>query len=119
MLINYRKNLKQNSKALRNHSTLSEVLLWREIKAKKLGVNFNRQRPINNYILDFFCPELFLAIEIDGASHNEKEKYDEKREKRLIESGIKVLHFSDNQVKKNLFGVVEEIKEYIKNNINK
>ena len=59
---------------LRKNSTLSEVLLWNELKGKKLmGIDFHRQKPIGNYIVDFFSPELRLVIEIDGITHAYKQ----------------------------------------------
>ena len=63
----YNPKLKELARQLRNDSTLSEILLWNELKGKQVeGYDFQRQKPILNYILDFFCHELELAIEIDG-----------------------------------------------------
>ena len=71
--------LKELAKELRLNMTLSEVLLWNELKQKQmLGFDFDRQRPIGNYIVDFYCKELSLAIEIDEKSHFNKYDYDEK-----------------------------------------
>jgi len=65
--------LKELARELRNHSTLAEVLLWNQIKNKRLlGFDFHRQKPIDRFIVDFFCPGLMLAIEIDGVSHLQK-----------------------------------------------
>jgi very-short-patch-repair endonuclease len=78
----YNKNLKQFSRNLRNNSTLGEVLLWNELKAGKMyGYKFNRQKPLGNYIVDFYCKSLALVIEVDGESHYSEEAYvrDEKR----------------------------------------
>ena len=67
-IIKYNPKLKTIARNLRNNSTLSEVLLWRRLKNKQIkGYKFERQRPIDNYIVDFFCKELMFAIEIDGA----------------------------------------------------
>ena len=69
-MIYYNKNLKAFSRKLRNNSTLSEVLLWSELKGRKiLGYRFTRQKPLGKYIADFYCFELKLVIEIDGESH--------------------------------------------------
>jgi len=69
-IIPYNPKLKPLAKKLRNNMTLSEVLLWNELKGKRiLGYDFDRQKPIDNYIVDFYCKELFLAIEVDGDSH--------------------------------------------------
>ena len=76
MRLHYNPNLKSNSRVLRMAENLSEVLLWKEIKAKKLGVQFLRQRPIGNYIVDFYCHRLRLALEIDGITHDSKVEKD-------------------------------------------
>jgi len=90
-------------------------VLWKEIKGKKLlGFDFHRQRPIDEYVVDFFCHDLMLAIEIDGGSHNDKEAYDKKRQKRLEELGVHVLRFKDFEVTKNVNMVTESIKVWIK-----
>ena len=87
MKIYYNPNLKTRARQLRNKSTLSEVLLWDKIKSRKLlGYQFMRQKPIDNYIVDFFCNKLKLAIELDGFSHYIKETYIKDLEKEKIES---------------------------------
>ena len=73
MTFQYNSNLRNISKKLRNESTQSEVVLWNRIKRKALDVSFHRQFPIENYVLDFYCKELKLAIEIDGYSHDNEE----------------------------------------------
>jgi very-short-patch-repair endonuclease len=98
--------------------TLSEILLWNKLKYKKLlGYDFDRQRPINNYVVDFYCKDLKLAIEIDGDSHSGEEKclYDAKRENDLINSGIDIIHFSDLDVKIDMSGVLEVLTDWINN----
>ena len=113
-IVPYNPILKERAKKLRKQSTLSEILLWNKIKSKQiLGYDFHRQKPIDNYIVDFFCVELMLAIEIDGATHFDKLDYDQKRENKLNQLGITVLRFGDIQVKKNIESVVLEIKEWI------
>ena len=115
--LKYNPKLKELARKLRNNSTLSEVLLWREIKNKKLlGYDFHRQKPIDNYIVDFYCPKLKLVIEIDGVSHDEKIEYDKRRISRLNEFGVRILKFWDFEVKKNLNGVIDAIEEWIMNN---
>ncbi len=94
--------------------TLSEVLLWEQIKGKQiLNYKFRRQVTVGAYILDFFCKDLYLAIEIDGISHDYKMDYDAERNKWLKEQGIKVLHIHDTDVKKNMHMVIEYIVEEI------
>jgi very-short-patch-repair endonuclease len=115
-VIPYRKDLKEKARHLRKNSTLSEVLLWNEIKDRKLGYQFHRQVPMLNYIVDFYCHELQLAIEVDGDSHDEKEKYDSLREQELKEYGVRFLRFIDIDVKRNIKYVVDEIYHWIEEN---
>jgi very-short-patch-repair endonuclease len=113
-MIPYSPKLKEVARNLRNNSTLSEILLWQQLKGKQiLGYDFDRQKPIHNYIVDFFCSELMLAIEIDGISHELKSKEDEIRQKILESLGICILRFYDLDVKKNLDGVVKSIRNWI------
>jgi very-short-patch-repair endonuclease len=104
-------NMKERARLLRKNSTLSEVLLWNELKQGQMrGLDFDRQKVINNrYILDFYCPALGLAIEVDGASHDGKYEYDVGRHNYLTGLGIKVLHFDDADVKKNIGEVLADI----------
>lgn len=116
-IIPYNSKLKQLARNLRNHSTLSEILLWNQLKNKRIeGYDFHRQVPIGNYILDFFCDELLLAIEIDGISHEEKYDCDRKRQESIEKYGIRFLRFDDTEVKRNMEGTVEAIKKWIKEN---
>ncbi|MCH7754502.1 endonuclease domain-containing protein [candidate division KSB1 bacterium] len=113
-IIPYNPKLKERARYLRNNSTLSEVLLWQHLKGKQMqGFDFDRQKPIDNYIVDFFCNELMLVIEIDGESHIEKIVYDKHRQKRLESLGIRFLRFYDIDVKKNMNGVLSTIENWI------
>ncbi|MGC8979812.1 DUF559 domain-containing protein, partial [Caldisericum sp.] len=112
----YNPKLKERAKELRKAGNLSEVLLWNELKNKKLGFDFTRQQIIGNYIVDFHCPKLNLVIEIDGESHNYKGDYDVERDKFLQSLGLTVLHFNDLDIKKSLNNVVESIKSWIEKN---
>jgi len=117
IFIYYNPALKQKARELRNNSTLSEVLLWRELKKlKKYGYDFHRQKPVGNYIVDFFCYRLMLAIEIDGESHVGIELKDERRQESIESLGIKFLRFDDLEVKWNIDGVIKKIKEWIDRN---
>ena len=110
MKIHYDPKLKQRSRDLRNNSTLSEVLLWNQIKGRKIkGYQFMRQKPIMNYIVDFYSSKLKLVVEIDGDSHVGKEEKDEFRQSKIETLGIKFLRFSDLEVKKNMNGVILEL----------
>ncbi|NBB77527.1 MAG: DUF559 domain-containing protein [Bacteroidetes bacterium] len=120
MKIYYNPKLKPLARKLRNNSTLSEILLWEEIKNRKIfGYKFLRQKPIGNYIVDFFCNELKLVIEIDGDSHdNENFEYDMKRQKRLESIGLTMLRFDDLEVKKDMDNVLMALEGWIKDNKN-
>jgi len=107
MKIHYNPKLKQLSRNLRNQSTLAEVLLWAQLnKKQRSGYKFNRQKPIGNYIVDFYCSELNLVIEIDGESHYNKEVHDKKRQLYLESLGLRVIRFDDDQVKQDMDGVL-------------
>ena len=96
--------------------TLAEVLLWQELRAgQMLGYDFDRQRPIDKYIVDFYCKELQLAIEIDGSSHDHHEavEKDTKRQTRLESLGVNFLRFDDLDVKQNLGYVLDTIQDWI------
>ncbi|SEB50100.1 Very-short-patch-repair endonuclease [Maribacter dokdonensis] len=114
-IIPYHPYLVELAKKLRNNMTLGEIALWREIKGKKLGHKFSRQIPIDQYIVDFYCKDLQLAIEVDGSIHFKEghEEKDRKRQARLASLGVNMIRFSDSDVKNNLSSVLEEIKEYI------
>ena len=116
MKIHYNPKLKQLARDLRNNSTLSEVLLWKELRNRKmLGYKFLRQKPIGNYIVDFFCNKLRLAIEIDGDSHSEENfEYDMNRQKWLESKGISVLRFDDLEVKKHMNNVLMALEGWIR-----
>jgi len=114
-ILPYNPILKDLARELRNDSTLSEVLLWKYLKGRHmLGYDFDRQKPIDNFIVDFFCNELMLAIEIDGETHNYKMSRDKERQKRLEGLGVCFLRFTDEEVKENIEGVVEEIERWIR-----
>ncbi len=113
-IIHYDPQLKERARELRNNSTLSEILLWRVLKGKQIrGYDFHRQKPIDKYIVDFYCPDLFLAIEIDGFSHFGKGVYDDHRQKRIESLGVHFLRFTDSDVKTDLCGVVTAIEQWI------
>jgi len=115
-IIPYNPKLKPLAKALRKNMTFSEVLLWNELKQKKmLGYDFDRQRPVDNYIVDFYCKDLMLAIEIDGISHDFEDviENDEKRQKRLEDMGVHFLRFDDREVRINMDNILRTIEYWI------
>lgn len=108
----YNKNLKQASRDLRNHMTEAEKLLWSRIRNKQiLDLQFYRQKPILNYIVDFYCPAANLVIECDGSQHftNEGLEADRIRDEALAQLGLKVLRFDNGQVVRRIDDVVETI----------
>ena len=116
-IFQYNSKLKERARYLRNNSTLFEVLLWRHLKGNQMhGFDFDRQKPIDNYIVDFFCNELMLAIEIDGDSHDFKIEYDKNRQTKLESVGLRFLRFSDLDVKSNMEGVISMIENWILGN---
>ena len=115
VIIPYNQKLKLLARTLRKSSTLTEVILWNYLKNRQmLGYDFDRQKPIDEYIVDFFCNKLYLIIEIDGITHGNKIKEDEIRQKRLEDLGCTVLRFSDSNVKKDIDSVLLTITEWIK-----
>ena len=112
----YNKFLKEISRELRSHSTLSEILLWQKLRASQFrGYAFNRQKPLGNYIVDFYCRKTNLVIEIDGDSHDNEEAIieDGKRQQILEELGVSFLRFSDWEVKNAMSFVLGEIGYFL------
>jgi very-short-patch-repair endonuclease len=115
-MLPYSKKLKQSSRQLRNNMTDAERLLWAMIRMKKLkGYQFYRQKPIGDYIVDFFCPRAKLVIEVDGSQHASYEttEYDKIRDEYMRSLGLKVLRFINTEVLTNIEGVVERIEKEI------
>lgn len=115
-IIPYNPKLKQLARQLRNDSTKAEIFMWQMLKGKQLyGYDFHRQKPLDNYIVDFFCQELMLAIELDGFSHLFDEVYqkDLEKEKTLNQLEITVLHFWDEEVFRDTDNVFRVIDDYI------
>ena len=105
-------NLTPIAKALRKRLTDTERLLWRHLRAKQLeGLKFRRQEPIGRYIVDFVCHEKRIVIEVDGGQHSTDKNRDAERDKWLNKQGYKVLRFWNNEVLKNIQGVLHVIKE--------
>jgi len=113
-IIPYNPILKPYAKELRKNSTLAEVLIWKNIKNKALGVQFHRQVPMLDYIVDFYCHELKLAIEIDGNSHDFTYFEDYNRQNKLENYGVEFIRFSDGDVKNNIFSVSLSLEEKVK-----
>jgi very-short-patch-repair endonuclease len=115
-IIPYNPKLKELARKLRNQSTKSEIILWHYLKSKQMrGYDFHRQKPLDNYIVDFFCNAMMLAIELDGYSHQLEEVYekDMAKEKRMKELGISILRFQDDEVYFTIDNVLRSIEGFI------
>ena len=115
-LIPYNKNLKAPARKLRKDMTFGEVLLWNKLKDDKFwGFDFDRQRCIDNYIVDFYCKDLMLAIEIDGMSHNLEGAAikDDIRQLKLENLGVRFVRFSEGEVKYDLLNVIRTLEATI------
>ena len=99
---------------LRKESTPAERKLWSRIRNDQLGVAFRRQHAVGNYIPDFCSPKAKLIIELDGSQHLEQEAYDAERTKYLEALGYKVIRFWNNDVMKNIDGVILAIMHALK-----
>jgi very-short-patch-repair endonuclease len=107
-------NIKKNKllrAELRNNQTEPEQRLWHRLRANQLGVKFRRQHGIGSYIVDFYCPERKLVVEVDGDSHftAEAEEYDQIRDRYMQQLGLTVLRFTNQQVIQQLDDVVTKI----------
>lgn len=114
-IVPYQPFLKELARVLRKNSTLAEILLWEQINGRKLGYQFHRQVPMDCYIVDFYCHELMLVIEVDGSSHDNEDAYriDQVRQKRLEKFGVKFLRVDDLDVKHSIENVIKSIEDYI------
>ncbi len=109
--------MKEKARFLRNHQTFAEKAVWREVKnAQFEGIDFHRQKPIGNYIADFYSHKVKLVIEVDGISHldNEVQINDKNKEEYFKSIGLNVLRFTDEEVIENWEYVERKLKEYIK-----
>ena len=115
-MLPYNRNLKQHSRQLRKNMTDAERHLWAKIRMKHLkGYQFYRQKPIGDYIVDFFCPKAKLVIEVDGSYHlvGEKIEYDRIRDEYLNSLGLRILRFTNTDILTHIEGVIESIEEGI------
>ena len=111
-MLKYNPKLKANARQLRQNLTDSELSLWRRLRGKQLaGVQFYRQKPIGDYIVDFYAPRVKLVIEIDGSQHLEAPhaEKDRERDNHLGRLGLMVLRVNSRQVLKETEAVLELI----------
>lgn len=110
----YNPKLKERAKTLRQARNLPEVLFWKQVtKGNFHKIDFDRQRVIGNYIVDFYIKQLGLVIEIDGTSHIGKEEYDSIREAFLISLNLKVYRITVGDILNNITKTLTELEEYI------
>ncbi len=105
-------NIKNKRRHLRKNMTETEVLLWSRLKGRQLGgYKFRRQYSVGSYILDFYCPSMRLAVEVDGGPHNlwKNRAKNEKRTKYLEKHDITVIRFWNNEIFENLEDVLNAI----------
>lgn len=104
----YNPKLKERAKQLRKAGILSEAILWNELKSGNFkGLDFDRQKIIGNYIVDFYCVNCDVVIEVDGESYEYKQEYDVARDAFLQSLGLVVIHIDDGAVKGDLDGVMK------------
>ena len=118
-IIPYNPRLKKLAKQLRENMTMAEAVLWRGLRNKQImGYDFDRQRPVDEYIVDFYCKDIQLVIEVDGISHYNQEAWeaDQKRQSRLENLGITFLRFDEQDVWHNCDAVLAEIEDWLTNN---
>jgi len=110
-MLPYNKNLKQRAKNLRHDLTRAEECLWKRLRLKHLGYAFYRQKPIGDYIVDFYCPKARLIVEVDGGQHFAKEiaGNDKVRDEYMKSLGLTVLRFPNLKVLENTDSVAETI----------
>jgi len=115
-MIHYNKKLKNLARQLRKNMTEAEKLLWSRVRRKQLGCRFYRQKILGDYIVDFYCPRARLIVEIDGGQHNEN-KNDRSRDEWFSNQGLRVIRFWNNDVLRNIEGVIERLMEEIEKRI--
>ncbi len=110
-MLSYNPKLKQAARTLRTNMTDSEQRLWSRLRRRQMGVQFYRQKPIGNFIVDFYAPAAGLVVEVDGSQHLEREQaeHDECRTVYLETRGLRVLRFDNREVLKSLDAVAQQI----------
>ncbi|OWR15835.1 DNA methylase [Chryseobacterium sp. VAUSW3] len=110
----YNKKLKTLLPDKRKAGLLCEVLFWKQVHRRRFHqIDFDRQKIIGNYIVDFYVKSLGLAIEIDGWSHDFKQEYDIRRQRDLESYGVKVFRISNHNIKKNMEIVLRDLENFI------
>lgn len=115
-MLEYRKGLKSKARRFRSNMTDAEATMWEKLRRKQLaGIQFYRQKPIGDYIVDFYAPRARLVVELDGWHHAREvgRKRDDERTSFLEEHGLTVLRFDDRQALTETDGVLSVILEYL------
>jgi very-short-patch-repair endonuclease len=113
--IPYKRKLTELARKNRNNPSPAEKKIWYEVLCRKRfeGYKFTRQKPIANFIVDFYCSKLRLVIEIDGDSHAESKEYDETRTNILNQYGLRVLRYTNRDVMNNIEGVYQDLMRIV------
>ena len=111
-----KKSEQEKRRSLRKNMTYCEKIVWLNLRKRQLGYRFLRQYSVDHFVIDFYCPDLKLAIEVDGASHNdpEQKKYDIQRQKYLEEFNIKFVRIKDEELLGNPNQAFMKIEDAIK-----
>ena len=106
------RELQERARALRRNMTPAEKILWEKVRHNRLnGLQFRRQQVIDGYIADFYCHAKALIVELDGDIHDEQKDHDSERDEHLIVRGLRVLRFTNNEIKVNLETVLQKLRE--------
>ena len=110
-IIPYWKDLKPLARLLRKNQTEAEKLLWSVLRRKSLGVEFHRQVPLLDFIIDFYCHEIGLAIEVDGSIHETQFFEDAQRAEKIESYGVTIMRFTNDEVQSDVEHVLLKIRE--------
>jgi len=114
------RELVRKARVLRSNMTRAEIILWSRLRSKKIdGYKFRRQQPIYDYVVDFYCHELMLIIEVDGEIHSlsEKKDSDKKRDKILKINGYCILHLTNFEIETETDATINKIRSFITMNL--
>jgi very-short-patch-repair endonuclease len=120
MLYYGNRELVERARILRNNMTLAEIILWSRLRSKKInGYKFRRQQPIFDYVVDFYCDELKMIIEVDGEIHllSEKTDSDLKRDKILKINGYHIIHLTNLEIETELDATIKKVRAFIASNL--
>ena len=109
--------MRERAKKLRREMTLAEKILWKEVRANRLGgLHFRRQQIIHDYFADFYCHQYELIVELDGGIHVLQKEYDAEREAYLTALGFRIIRFRNEEITENLKNVLQKIMDECKGN---